>query len=146
MLQLLLVTTKVRGNPPKNSLTLGPPALQLLDPNQVKFAKLQEEIQALSNVLSHSSFANTSEYFSRCMSITLTFVPSSEPYWILDSRATDHMTANKSLLDNFSSSTIKKGVITAGSHTLPVYAVGQVKFGNIGTFYNVLYVPHLTAN
>ena len=96
-------------NPLKNSPTLGPLALQLLDPNQVKVAKLQEEIKALRNVLSHSSFANTSEYFARCMSITLTSIPSSKPYRILDFEATDHMTANKSLLNNFLSSTIKKG-------------------------------------
>ena len=67
------------GTLPKNSPTLGTLALQLLNPKQFKFAKLQEEIKALRNVLSHSSFANTSEYFARCTSITLTSIPSSQP-------------------------------------------------------------------
>ena len=70
----------IAKNPPKNSPTLGPPVLQLLDPNLVKFAKIKEEIEALRNVLSHSTFTNTCEYFAKCMSITLTSIPNSEPY------------------------------------------------------------------
>ena len=56
------------------------------------------------------------------------------------------MTADISCLDNFSSITVKKGVITTGGHILPVLGVGCVRLGNIGILSWVLYVPHLTAN
>ena len=56
------------------------------------------------------------------------------------------MTADMSLFEIFSHSTVKKGVITAGGHILPVLGIGDVKLGNFGTLRRVFFVPELKAN
>ena len=132
-------------NIPKNPHPLGP-LIHPFDLNQEKYVKLQEELETLRNALSHSSFANTSKFFARCMSITVTPMSTYKSGWILNSGATDHMTVDISCLENFSSIIVKKGVITAGGHILPVLGVGCVRFENIDILSGLLYVPNLTAN
>ena len=132
-------------NIPKNPQPPGP-QIHPFDLNQAKSVNLQEELETLRNALSHSSFAKTSKFFAICMSITVNPTSTYKSGWTLDSGATNYMTADISCLENFSSITVKKGVITAGGHISPVFGVGNVRFRNIGILHGVLYVPNLTAN
>ena len=70
-------------NIPKSPHPPGP-LMHPFDLNQEKYVKLQEELETLiRNALSHSSFANTSRFFARCMSITVTPMSTYKSGWIL---------------------------------------------------------------
>ena len=127
--------------------------VQPVDQNQIVISRLQEELAALKTAFGQSAFAHASKQFPNDMAYCLStsvvkpiFLMTSGKSWVLDSGASDHMTADMSLFENFSHSKVKKGVITAGGHILPVLGIGDVKLGNFGTLRRVLFVPELKAN
>ena len=63
--------------------------------------------------------------------------------WILDSRATDHMTPIKENFMIFTPLDKGRHVKTADGTLLPVEGIGTIRFGPIGLLTQVLYIPRL---
>ena len=66
--------------------------------------------------------------------------------WILDSRATDHMTYSEKSFESYEKLAPGKNVQTADGTLLPVVGFGSIKKQPIRTIINVLHVPKLFIN
>jgi transposase InsO family protein len=70
---------------------------------------------------------------------------SSSPPWVIDSRASDHMTGNSSLLSNISNPCSPFSVTVANGTKTPVQGIGTISTPNL-TFPNVLYLLKFPFN
>ena len=126
----------------------GPHATSEIMPTAQDFQKMLQEIQHLKTVLNSStrvigstSMANSGK--NKILSSLTFFTKNLTAAWILDSRATDHMTP---LSHNFTSYELVapgKYVQTADGTLLPVIGIGAINLQPIGLITRVLHVPKL---
>ena len=105
---------------------------------------LKSMMNSTTTVIGSTSMANSGKH-QILASISL-FTKNLSRAWILDSRATDHMTFSEKSFESYETLAPGKNVQTAGGTLLPVAGVGSMKMQPIGTITNVLHVPNLFIN
>jgi len=66
--------------------------------------------------------------------------------WILDSRATDHMTPNLKAFENYKPITCSRNIRVANGQAIPILGQGNVCLNHSLPAQHVLYVPSLSTN
>ena len=66
--------------------------------------------------------------------------------WILDSRATNHMSPNMKFFETYEPITDSRKIIVANCQTIPIVGQGNVRLNPSLPAQHVLYVPRLSTN
>ena len=102
---------------------------------------LKEKIKKLEAMFASTSMAHANEYTALLSTHTSTI----DLEWIFNSRATHHMTPNKSKFIPLSMCDTPRRVLIAGTQILHVDGIGDVEINVVGILKNVLHVPNLSA-
>ena len=73
-------------------------------------------------------------------------VPNSIHSWIIDSRATDHMTNCSKMFSSYSPCVGNKKVKLVDGSLSAIAGMGTIKLTSLITLYDVLHVPNLSCN
>ena len=120
----------------------------IMTPSAQDFQTILLEIQHLKNLLNpcnsvigSTSLANSGK--NDILSSFTLFTTNLTTAWILDFRATDHMTPLSNILTSYESVASGKSVQTADGTLLPVAGIGAINLKPIGHITYVLHVPKL---
>ena len=118
---------------------------------QADFARLSAQLSAMTAMQTASStsffgaFSSSSSDIWYCGQTALSSPLVSDTTWVLDSRATEHMTPFNSRFVSYQRHLGGRTVFTAAGTRLPVAGIGAVHVAGLGVVHHVLHVPSLRA-
>ena len=118
---------------------------------QADFARLSAQLSAMTAMQTASStsffgaFSSSSSDIWYCGQTALNYPLVSDTTWVLDSRATEHMTPFNSRFVSYQRHLGSQTVSTAAGTRLTVVGIGAVYVAGLGVVHHVLHVPSLRA-